>query len=181
MAHLAIKNSCVPSLFQALSSTITRTNVRVSAIVRGRASTASVDALAKNGVGQLRFSCRIASKSGECPHRKNRAFRLTAGTLCFHFLGKSQALENRHVNRNVKQNVHGNWWRQPGVFGTINGVIKAKEHQTMDMISLHDIQKSYGSHQILKIVDLTIRQGEIYGLIGKTAQARPRSSKLSSV
>ncbi len=51
----------------------------------------------------------------------------------------------------------------------------------MDMISLHDIQKSYGSHQVLKIVDLTIRQGEIYGLIGKTAQARPRSSKLSSV
>ena len=58
---------------------------RVSAIVRGRASTASVDTLAKNGVGQLRFSCRIASKSGEYPHRKNRAFRLTAETLCFHF------------------------------------------------------------------------------------------------
>ena len=42
----------------------------------------------------------------------------------------------------------------------------------MDMISLHDIQKSYGSHQVLKNVDLTIRQGEIYGLIengaGKT-------------
>ena len=28
----------------------------------------------------------------------------------------------------------------------------------MDMISLHDIQKSYGSHQVLKNVDLTIRQ-----------------------
>lgn len=37
----------------------------------------------------------------------------------------------------------------------------------MDMISLHDIQKSYGSHQVLKNVDLTIRQGEIYGLIPK--------------
>lgn len=28
----------------------------------------------------------------------------------------------------------------------------------MDMILLHDIQKSYGSHQVLKNVDLTIRQ-----------------------
>ena len=27
------------------------------------------------------FSC----SSGEAPHRKNRAFRLTAETLCFHF------------------------------------------------------------------------------------------------
>ena len=37
----------------------------------------------------------------------------------------------------------------------------------MDMISLHDIQKSYGSNQVLKNVDLTVRQGEIYGLIEK--------------
>ncbi len=45
----------------------------------------------------------------------------------------------------------------------------------MDMISLHDIQKSYGSNQVLKNVDLTVRQGEIYGLIEKTARARPQS------
>ena len=31
------------------------------------------------------FPCRAASKSGEYPHRKNRAFRLTAETPCFHF------------------------------------------------------------------------------------------------
>ena len=37
----------------------------------------------------------------------------------------------------------------------------------MDMILLHDIQKSYGSHPVLKNVDLTIWQGEIYGLIPK--------------
>ncbi len=51
----------------------------------------------------------------------------------------------------------------------------------MDMISLHDIQKSYGSHQVLKNVDLTVRQGEIYGLIEKTARARPRFSRSFSV
>lgn len=37
----------------------------------------------------------------------------------------------------------------------------------MDMISLHHINKSYGSHQVLNNVDLTINRGEIYGLIGK--------------
>ncbi|HCX92782.1 MAG TPA: hypothetical protein DGZ34_08945, partial [Lachnospiraceae bacterium] len=61
------------------------TNVRVNAIVGGRASTASVATLAKNGVGLPGFPCRAASKSGGVPHRKNRAFRLTAETLCFVF------------------------------------------------------------------------------------------------
>ena len=47
--------------FQSLSLIITRTNVRVNAIVSGRASTASVDTLAKNGVGQeLPHSARPA-------------------------------------------------------------------------------------------------------------------------
>ena len=45
------------------------------------ASTASVDTLAKNGVGQPGLPCRTASKSGGYPHRKNRAFRLTADAL----------------------------------------------------------------------------------------------------
>ena len=49
------------------------------------ASTASVATLAKTGVVRPRFPCRIASKSGEYPHRKNRAFQLTAETPCFHF------------------------------------------------------------------------------------------------
>ena len=42
----------------------------------------------------------------------------------------------------------------------------------MDMISLHDIQKSYGSNQVLKNVDLTVRQGEIYGLIEKNGAGK---------
>ena len=35
------------------------------------------------------------------------------------------------------------------------------------MITLKDIQKSYGTHQVLKDVNLNIHQGEIYGLIGE--------------
>ena len=37
--------------------------------MRGRASTASVATLAKSGVARPGFPCRIASKSGEYPHR----------------------------------------------------------------------------------------------------------------
>ena len=37
----------------------------------------------------------------------------------------------------------------------------------MNMITLKNIQKSYGTHQVLKDVNLNIHQGEIYGLIGK--------------
>lgn len=48
----------------------------------------------------------------------------------------------------------------------------------MDMISLHDIQKSYGSHQVLKNVDLTVRQGEIYGLIGKNGAGKTTIFKI---
>ena len=42
----------------------------------------------------------------------------------------------------------------------------------MDIISLHDIQNSYGSNQVLKNVDLTVRQGEIYGLIEKNGAGK---------
>ncbi len=48
----------------------------------------------------------------------------------------------------------------------------------MDMISLHNIQKSYGSHQVLKNVDLTVRQGEIYGLIGKNGAGKTAILKI---
>lgn len=37
----------------------------------------------------------------------------------------------------------------------------------MDMITLSNVQKSYGSHQVLNDVSLNVRKGEIYGLIGK--------------
>ena len=47
----------------------------------------------------------------------------------------------------------------------------------MNMITLKDIQKSYGTHQVLKDVNLNIYQGEIYGLIGKMVPVRQRYLK----
>lgn len=58
---MPMKISCIPRLFQSLVPIIIRTNVRSNAIVSGRASTASVATLAKNGVGQeLPHSARPA-------------------------------------------------------------------------------------------------------------------------
>ena len=48
----------------------------------------------------------------------------------------------------------------------------------MDMISLRSIQKSYGFHQVLEDVDLTVRQGEIYGLIGKNGTGKTTIFKI---
>lgn len=124
-----------------------------------------------------------SKQSGEYSRRKSRVLRLAAETLCFHFGNRPNPLKNakdRDVNWDVKQNAHGNWWRQPSIFDIIYGVVNAKRLRTMDMISLHDIQKSYGSHQVLKNVDLAVRQGEIYGLIGKKARVKPQFSRLFS-
>lgn len=52
-----------------------------------------------------------------------------------------------------------------------------KKTGNMKMIALKDIQKSYGTHQVLKDVNLNIRQGEIYGLIGKIVPVRQRYLK----
>lgn len=48
----------------------------------------------------------------------------------------------------------------------------------MDMISLRHIHKKYGSHQVLEDVNLTIRQGEIYGLIGKNGAGKTTVFKI---
>ena len=42
----------------------------------------------------------------------------------------------------------------------------------MDMISLSHINKSYGEHSVLRDVSLTVRQGEIYGLVGKNGAGK---------
>ena len=42
----------------------------------------------------------------------------------------------------------------------------------MDMISLRHIYKKYGTHSVLEDVNLTVRQGEIYGLIGKNGAGK---------
>ena len=53
-----------------------------------------------------------------------------------------------------------------------------KETEDMNMITLKDIQKSYGTHQVLKDVNLNIHQGEIYGLIGKNGAGKTTIFKI---
>lgn len=48
----------------------------------------------------------------------------------------------------------------------------------MDIISLRHIHKSYGSHPVLQDVTLTVRQGEIYGLIGKNGAGKTTLFKI---
>lgn len=48
----------------------------------------------------------------------------------------------------------------------------------MDMISLRHIYKQYGTHQVLEDVNLTIREGEIYGLIGKNGAGKTTIFKI---
>jgi branched-chain amino acid transport system ATP-binding protein len=45
-----------------------------------------------------------------------------------------------------------------------------------DLLSATGITKRFGGVQALSGVDFSIRQGEIYGLIGRTARARRRCS-----
>lgn len=48
----------------------------------------------------------------------------------------------------------------------------------MDMISLNHIYKNYGPQQVLQDVNLTVRQGEIYGLVGKNGAGKTTIFKI---
>lgn len=48
----------------------------------------------------------------------------------------------------------------------------------MDMISLHHINKQYGTHRVLEDVNLTVKEGEIYGLIGKNGAGKTTIFKI---
>lgn len=48
----------------------------------------------------------------------------------------------------------------------------------MDMISLQNIHKNYGTHPVLEDVNLTVRKGEIYGLIGKNGAGKTTIFKI---
>ena len=55
-----------------------------------------------------------------------------------------------------------------------------KEVEDMNMITLKNIQKSYGTHQVLKDVNLNIHQGEIYGLISNVNPCRLQLAMVSA-
>lgn len=48
----------------------------------------------------------------------------------------------------------------------------------MDMISLQNIHKNYGTHPVLEDVNLTVHKGEIYGLIGKNGAGKTTIFKI---
>ena len=48
------------------------------------------------------------------------------------------------------------------------------------MITLKNIQKSYGTHQVLKDVNLNIHPGEIYGLISNVNPCRLQLAMVSA-
>ena len=47
-----------------------------------------------------------------------------------------------------------------------------RDHMANTIISLSDIRKSYGKHEVLKGVSLEIEEGQIYGLIGKNGAGK---------
>lgn len=48
----------------------------------------------------------------------------------------------------------------------------------MDMIALSSVHKNYGTHPVLRDVSLTVRRGEIYGLIGKNGAGKTTIFKI---
>ena len=46
------------------------------------------------------------------------------------------------------------------------------------LIKLNGIQKSYGSHHVLKGVDMEIKEGQIYGLVGKNGSGKTTIFKM---
>lgn len=48
----------------------------------------------------------------------------------------------------------------------------------MEMISLRHVHKKYGMHSVLEDVNLTVRQGEIYGLVGKNGAGKTTIFKI---
>ena len=79
------------------------------------------------------------------------------------------------VTPNVTYVLHDSWWLQPHIFHII---MPTKRKEVMDMITLKNVQKSYGTHKVLKDVNLNIRQGEIYGLIGKNGAGKTTIFKM---
>ena len=86
-------------------------------------------------------------------------------------------IKNTGVNCNVTYVLRDSWWWQPLLFHIMRAT-KRKEETQMDMITLSNVQKSYGSHQVLNDVSLNVRKGEIYGLIGKNGAGKTTIFKI---
>ncbi len=51
----------------------------------------------------------------------------------------------------------------------------------MDILQVENVSKSYSSHRALDNVSLSVPEGQVYGLLGPTARARPLSSASSTI
>lgn len=48
----------------------------------------------------------------------------------------------------------------------------------MNVIEIRKLTKSYGKHEALRGVDLTVRQGEIYGFIGPNGAGKSTTIRI---
>ena len=83
------------------------------------------------------------------------------------------------VNPNVKQDIHNNWWLQPYFFYTIRST-NTKGNRGYEYDYSKRDSKSYGTHQVLKDVNLNIHPGEIYGLISNVNPCRLQLAMVSA-
>ncbi len=50
---------------------------------------------------------------------------------------------------------------------TIVDIDRLADDLSVEAVAVHDVHKSYGSHEVLKGLDFTVHRGEIFGLLGK--------------
>ena len=77
----------------------------------------------------------------------------------------------RGVSRDqIRRLLVGAGWPEEQVAGYIEKTYK--ELQKGSLVQVHGVTKSFGAHQVLKGVDLDIKQGEIFGLIGMSGTGK---------
>ena len=57
---------------------------------------------------------------------------------------------------------------------SVNAQAAASDHHSQ--LEVLHLEKSYGSRKVVKDVSLSVRKGEVVGLLSPMAQARPRRS-----
>lgn len=81
-------------------------------------------------------------------------------------LGKERGLSRDQIRRLLAEA----GWPEDQVAGYIEKAYKEVEKGSL--VQVHGVTKSFGAHQVLKGVDLDIRQGEIFGLIGMSGAGK---------